>query len=575
MKVLGLWGFGSNPGVALLDHGKLLAHVEEERFTGFKGSHGLFPKKSVHWVLSEFGLDFSDVDLIAWPWDQSAYLWQMPLFYAKSFFRHFSWKAHSQGQSTLKVFSHLLDQQPRFIRSRIHQELNASGVTGRMPSIQFVSHHLSHAASAYFMSGYDHAHVIVMDGSGEQNCSSIFFGSGKELQSIDSFQIPNSLGWFYAAATEYLGFIPYRDEGKVMGLAAYGGKQADVFRKMQKIIQCSDYSYRVDPKYTLLGPHTKGIHYSDHWQELFGPPRPYNTTVSKRDKDIAFAVQYSLEAAACSVVRRAQKKSASANLCLSGGISLNCKMNGRLRNLPGIESLFVQPSGNDAGSALGAALLMNHKMRSVSGDILNTTYFGPSYKNEAIKSVLTNSGVVFRRPRNLAAKVGQALAQKKIVAVYRNRSEFGARALGNRSILANPQVKGIRDRVNKQVKFREAWRPFCPSILEEDVKEFLVQGERAPFMTVAYRVRPERQKELEAVVHIDGTVRPQTLSRLHNEFFWKCVNEFKKHSGIGLVMNTSFNLRGKPIVEKPEDALACFYSSGLDAMAIGDYWVEK
>ncbi|MCA9575741.1 MAG: hypothetical protein KC668_09910 [Myxococcales bacterium] len=558
----------------MIRDGSLVAHSEEERFTRFKGSHFAFPTRSMTWMLKDNGLTFDDIDAVAWSWDQSLYRVEMPLFFLKNYLRHGLGRPGS-GQGITKVTSHVLDNLPGHVRSRIRSELVASGVRGEVPPIHFLPHHLCHAASSFYMSGFEHSNVVVIDGSGEQHCTSLYAADANGIEELEHVSIPNSLGWYYAAVTEHLGFIPYRDEGKVMGLAAYGRPSLELTRKLAQVLTIRDDTYSVDPGYTLLGEHRFGRHFSDALVDLLGPPRPYEAPLEPRHQDIAFAAQHLLEQAAGAVVRRVQKLRPDGHLCLAGGVTLNCKMNGFLRRAPGVERLFVQPSANDAGSALGAALLFAQQRGALRSHTLRHTYYGSGYDDDQIEAKLKNSRLGYSRPADIHATVGQSLGEGKIVGVYQGRAEFGARALGNRSILANPLIKDARNQVNGRVKFREPWRPLCPSIMDEFRDRYMRDACDAPFMAVAFEVREEWTDLLSAVVHTDGTIRPQTVTKQQNEFLWRCIDAFRSITGHAIVMNTSFNVRGQPIVESPGDAIACFFATGLDALAIGPFWLEK
>ncbi len=573
MKILGLIGFGYNPGAALVVDGRLVAHCEEERLTRLKGSHFMFPGKSAAWCLHSAGLSLADVDQIAWAWDQPAYNFRVPAFFLKSFFKQLG---SSNTGNVLTVAEFLLENNPRSVRQKIVEGLRVVGLSGRVPPIEFLPHHKCHAASAYYMSGFDDANVVIVDGSGETYTSSIFHGKGNELRDVEHAEIPNSLGWMYAAITEYLGFIAYRDEGKVMGLAAYGERNDEYFEKIEKVIRVDRESFEVDPRYCLLGPHNEGKHYSDHMIELFGEPRRYGQPLEGREKDIAFAAQTKLEEAALAMVRRANSRNPSPNLCLAGGVALNCKMNGTLRGAEGIEGFFVQPSSSDAGSALGAAILISTQAGEWKNERLTNVFYGPSFDDDAIREKLDNAGVRYSAVGELPERVARAVSENQIVAIYRGAMEFGARSLGHRSIVANPLNPDMKDIVNARVKFREGWRPFCPSMTREAAARYLTPADdEAPFMIVAYEMREEMRAALPSVVHCDGSIRSQTVDRSVEPFWWECIDQFGKLTGEPIVMNTSLNVRGQPIVESPHEALACFFSTGLDAMAIGNYWVEK
>lgn len=569
---LGLSGFGYNPGCALLKDGKLLSHIEEEKLNGFKGSHFLFPTKSVQWILSSNNLTFNDIHKIGWAWNYHKYKFEMPLEFARLFFKY-GFRSECKGPSNIgTVLAQILDFQPGSKRKKIQLALKSTGISGEIPEIQFHDHHLCHAYSAHFCSGYESSTSIVIDGSGEASSTTIYRANNQGVEKLLDIKIPNSLGWFYAAFTEYLGFIPYRDEGKVMGLAPYGKESKEIRDKVCQILWKTNDGYEVDPSFTLLGKHDHGAHFSNRMIEFFGEPRKYGEELSQYHKDLAFAVQYRLEEIALHICEIAYRLAPNDNLTLSGGVALNCKMNGIINQKTKFKNFFVQPSSSDAGSSIGAAML---SCMSLKNEKLLSMSTGVEFTDKEIEFALTNAQVKFSKEENIETRIASALNDNKIIAVFQGKSESGPRALGNRSIIANPMNKEMRDIVNGRVKFRENWRPFCPSMTNDFAKKCLNNFQEGSFMIVAYEMQEEWQDKLPSVVHVDGTVRPQAVDAQEAPFFYKTLKEFEKLSGYPIVLNTSFNIRGKPIVNSPNDALSMFYSSGLDCLAIGNYWVEK
>lgn len=576
MYILGLSAFLKNSAACLFEDGKLVAFAEEERFLRIKGAHNLFPTYSVKYCLTEARIKLSDIKKIAVGWDCRKYSFKMPAFFALSWLRY---GIHNPSSGSPTVLNDLLRYNPRNYLHEVKLNLARAGTTNKIPTIEFVPHHLAHAASAYYASGFDEAGILVIDGSGEERTTSIFEGTGKEIREISHLNIPNSLGWFYAAMTAYLGFKAYEEEGHLMGLAPYGKKKDVIFEKMKKIIKIRNESYGVDPNYTRLGYHSYDKRFSDALVKLLGRPRFPGEPISQRHKDIAYATQSLLEEAALSLVKKTTGNGRVRKLCLSGGVSLNCKMNGVILASGLVDEIFVQPISSDAGSCLGAAMIVAKEAGFDPRHLMQDVYLGPSFSQEQVKKVLDEAQVSYTRPKSIEKKCAETIARGKIVAWFKGRMEGGPRALGARSILANPRKKGIKDYVNQKVKKRDAWRPFCPSIIEEKAHGYLSgltkSQKEARFMIVTYPVPLRMQKEIQEVVHVDGTTRPQTVNARINKSYYNLIKEVGEKTGTPVVLNTSLNVKGEPIVCTPREALRCFASTGIDALAIEGFWIEK
>ena len=573
MKILGLLGFGYNPAAALIVDGQLSGFVEEERLINFKGAHFMFPGMAARWCLENANLTLDDIDYIAWGWDNPAYKIDMPLFFAKQFFKY-GLTGKSDGGIRAGIYQ-ILDYLPGTIKEKTRDGLRRAGLKGKIPKIEFIEHHESHVASSYLMSGFDEAAVLVLDGSGEHICTSVWHAKNEKYKLVKTYDIPHSVGWFYAGMTDYLGFVPYRDEGKVMGLAPYGKRVAEWEEKIARVIKISADGYEVDPSYFLLGTHEAGKYYSDKLVQLFGPPRYYGEPMTQKTKDLAFAVQDTLEKAVLNIVKTATNNGKIRNVCISGGVGLNCKMNGVIRQSPYVDKIFVQPASGDAGSALGAAIALSHRLGEWKPQRLKNVYYGPSSTDDEIKKELDLARVKYSTPDNIAKKVAEAIGQGKIVAYFDGALEFGSRALGHRSILANPADPEMKDKVNLKVKFREPWRPFCPSLMTEHKDDYFDDADDAEFMIVAFQAKNGVSDMLPSVVHVDNSARPQTVEKEANPRYWEMLNELKSFTGHPIVMNTSFNLRGQPMIAKPRDAIACFFTNGLDVLVLNNYWIEK
>jgi carbamoyltransferase len=600
MNVLGIMGFGENPAACLLRDGVLVAFAEEERFTRLKGSDGMCPTKAIAYCLQAGSLPLEGVDRIAMGWNSLKYPWRMARNFGAAYLKNRGRerKAHheaSEGSSIFSAAEALLEYHPARIREKIGHGLRAAGLKGKIPPVEFVTHHLAHAYSAYYMSPFDRAGVLTIDGSGEDVCTQLAVGQGTDLKVVESIAIPNSIGWYYAAITQYLGFLPYRDEGKLMGLAALGEERRQQNRwiePLSRVLKIGRDHYEVDPIYTKFGSHFHGDRFTDELVRLItsvdsaAVPVAYGEKAPRDGKlvskyqldtyvDIAWAAQELLEQAAVMLARKLVRGHRVENLCVAGGVGLNCKMNGEILRQSGAKNIFVQPAASDAGSALGAALFVARQLGDPIKHPLSHVHYGPGFDNAAIHAALKQCKVNFRHVDDPALEAADMLERGEIIAWFQGRMEFGARALGGRSILANLVVPGVKEKVNAEVKYRESWRPFCPSMTIEGAPRYIEQLNEARFMTVAYRSTDSAVKALPAIVHVDGTMRPQTISADVNPLFHRLLSEMGRRTGHPVVMNTSFNVRSEPIICTPLEAIRCFYSNGLDALVLGDFVLSK
>lgn len=432
-----------------------------------------------------------------------------------------------------------------------------------------VDHHYAHAISAYAFSGFDEATVIVIDARGAWEATSIWHGQNGILKHVHTIPWPNSIGLFYSEFTYYLGFEKCSDEWKVMGLAPYGEPGVDISNFIE--IEKSNV-YTVNAT-SLLGKNAWDV---SGIESVLGPRRIPESDIEQRHKDIAFAVQSASEKAIAKVVKYGIGKTGARKLCLAGGVALNSKANGKLLASGLIEDIFIQPAPSDDGVALGAALYPTLKQKGhFEITKLRNIYWGPDYADEEIRKLLVTYKLPFRYEGEVARETAHLLANGKIIGWFQGRMEFGPRSLGNRAILADPRDPLMKDRVNNAVKFREVWRPFAPSILSEKASEYFQNGFDSPFMILTDVVIDSKRKEIPAVTHVDYTVRPQTVEKEVNPLFWALINEFFERTGIPVVMNTSFNLRGEPIVCTPVEAIRTFMTSGLDVLVLGNYILEK
>jgi len=537
--------------------GELLFAVAEERISRLKHD-ARFPVNAI-----QACLDFTK--LRADQIDEVCFGWQTP----GSGFRH-DLKMFATGQWPISYLNVL--NSTRYFLSMWHQQGGANRFRQQFGNgkarVRFVGHHLAHAISAYAYSGFDEAAVVIMDGRGASEATSIWHGYAGRLDHVLTIAFPDSVGFFYSEFTEFLGFHRNSDEWKVMGLAPYGQPGVDLRAFIDP--QAAPYRVHIDP---LIG---NGAGTFSGMTALLGAPRVAESEIDDRHKNIAFAVQDACELAMMSVVRMAVERTRCRNLCLAGGVALNSKANGKILAAALVDKIFVQPAASDDGVALGAALapyldaggkLPNRAMRHA--------YLGPSFNDEAIETALRTYKIRYTKMADPAVTAAELLADGKILGWFQGRMEFGPRALGSRSILADPRDPEMNTKVNNAVKFREWWRPFAPSFKKEAAGEYLGSATDSPFMILTAQVKPEKRSVIPAVTHVDGSARPQTVEKEINPLYWRLIDEFGKRTGVPVVMNTSFNLRGEAIVNTPTDAIRTFFSSGMDALLIGSFLVEK
>jgi carbamoyltransferase len=531
--------------------------VAEERLSRVKHDAG-FPRLAIQACLEFARVRAEQVDEVCFGWQTAGPVYRHDL------------KLYALGNWPVTYLNVL--NSTRHFASMWHQESGAKRFVqrfGKVPArMRFVDHHLAHAISAYAFSGFDDSAIVVMDGRGAWEATSIWHGKNGRIEQVLTIPFPDSVGLFYSDFTGYLGFQPNSDEWKVMGLAPYGqpGVRLDTF------IDTDARPYRVHAKRLNgngSGPFS-GI------AAVLGAPRVAESEIDDRHKNIAYAVQDCCERAMMSVVRMAIEKTRCRNLCLAGGVALNSKANGKILASGLIDQIFVQPAASDDGVALGAAFAPYlDKGGRLPNKAMRHAYLGPAFDDETIETALRTYKLSYTRVDDSAGAAAELLTRGKILGWFQGRMEFGPRALGSRSILADPRDEEMNAKVNSAVKFREWWRPFAPSLKKEAAGEFLESATDSPFMILTAQVRPEKRYVIPAVTHVDGSARPQTVEKEINPLYWRLIDEFGKRTGVPVVMNTSFNLRGEAIVHTPTDAVRTFFSSGMDALMIGNFLVEK
>jgi len=570
---LGISEGHADPAVAIVRDGEIVAYAEEERFIRQKHAWRVYPHKALEFCLDTAGISLSDVEAVGINWDLDGYTDGRIAQFFDSLNSEFATDDATRGwqRAVLARFNQAAtERRHQFEWRRAYGNID-------LPPIVSAPHHYTHAFQAAMQSGFDESLCLTIDGSGDEHCTVLWEHRGDSLTPVYERKMSHSLGWFYAAFTEYLGFKAYDGEYKLMGLAAYGRPNAELKKKVDQIIQVDTTSpeiYSVNPTYIHYGEHTYSTRFTDKLVNLFGhAPRLSTEEYSQWWEDLAFAVQTKLEHAACALIEHGIRKTGLTNITIGGGVGLNVKMNSRIFDLPNVTDVWANPLCSDGGAAVGAAFVAEYNATGVTPKKLTRLDYG--YSEPYIVSVLRSAKVSFKKAADIATATAELIANGKIVGWFQGAMEAGPRALGQRSILADPRDPTARDRVNSIVKFREYWRPFCPSILAERADEYLTRYTNAPFMVIAFPATDKLKMDAPAVVHVDGTARVQLVDKNVLPLYHRLISEFERLTGVGVLLNTSFNINGEPIVCTAYDALRTFWSTGLDALAIGDYLVQK
>ena len=568
MDILGI-SFSNDAAAALVRDGAPVAAVAEERYTRVKHWDG-FPAEAVRYCLRQGDLSLADLDHVAFFWNPAIHL--EPRLGRRQTIRH-----HAEYLYALP--NQLLQLHPaRPAADLTEQVLHFRDGVAPL-RLAYVEHHLAHAAS-FFVSPFDRAAIVTVDGYGERPAALLASGEGSRVTPLERIDFPHSLGSLYAAVTQHLGFKANSGEGKVMGLAAYGRPDGEIGRSLRELVRLlpggrfeldlSYFSYymerpaRVSPKFV----------------ERFGPARAAEAPLLERHRDLAAGVQAVFEAVYGHLIAAARARTGARDLVLAGGAALNCVANGTVPFQQGFERIYVPPAAGDDGAALGAALYLHHQHlgRPRQGVVHDHAHLGPDTDPAEVATALEQAGCGHARLGDRVPAVAARLLEDGFfLGWYQGRAEFGPRALGARSILADPRPATVKDALNARVKFREPFRPFAPSVLEERTEECFVGAGPSPFMLVVRPTRPDRLDSLRAVTHVDGGARVQTVSRATNPRYYDLIAEFARLTGVPAVLNTSFNVRGEPIVNTPKDALRCFFTTDLDFLFLGDevVWKER
>jgi carbamoyltransferase len=558
--ILGLTTLG-DAAATLLRDGEIVAAVEEERFSRVK-HHSGFPFNAIQFCLEEADIKIADVEHVALYWKP----WVL---------RHKALQALKSAVISREMFKARVDRGVAQVSDsylgmlkypqRLRKHFGSSNFR-----FHFMEHHLCHAASAFFVSPFENAAILTMDGTGEDTTTMFSRGTGTEIKPTKRIKLPHSLGQFYSAVTNFLGFDMFGgDEWKVMGLAAYGEPEFYDFFRRRVLSLNGNYDFHVNIR--VLDHHlAKHYQFSEEIIKALGPPREPHEDVSQHHQNIAASAQRVLEDTVLHLLQGLYEQTREENLCLAGGCAFNSVMNGRIMQETPFKKFFIQPAAGDAGCSLGAALLVHHTLLKQPRKFqMEHAYYGPSFSTEQCAAALREANVDFETlpDKELLPRVARLIADGAIIGWFQGRMEFGPRALGNRSFLADPRRADMREQLNKKVKLREWFRPLAPSMLAEAASEIFGKPHYDPFMITVLDVAEGERARLPAVVHVDGTARPQTVTREANPRYWQLIKHFAEVTNVPMLLNTSFNIQ-EPIVCRPEDAIKTFQSASFDALVL-------
>ncbi len=559
MNVLGISCYYHDAAACLLRDGELVAAASEERFTRKKHDAD-FPENAIRYCLEAGKLLAHDLDYVGF--------YEKPLLkFKRILFSHFACYPFSFPSFFKAIPSWM--QQKLHIPSLIRSNLGYDG------KVLMIEHHLSHAASSFLVSPFREAAILTVDGVGEWATATYGRGEDHRIELMKEIRFPHSLGLLYTAFTYYLGFKPNSAEYKVMGLAPYGTPR--FVDKVYELIDVKDDgSFRLNMDYFAYHKGLRMI--TARFEQLFdGPPRDSEGPLEQRHKDIAASLQQVTEDVMLKMSRHLHRETGSDNLCLAGGVALNCVANGKILRDGHFRNLFIQPAAGDAGGAIGVAAYIHHALLDQPRHAtMEHAFLGPEYSESEIRGVLEAYQAPARRyeRQELLDVVARLIADQKVIGWFQGRMEFGPRALGNRSIIADARSAENRDRVNLKIKFRESFRPFAPTVLADRAREYFDLDVPSPFMLLVAQVRPER-RVIPSVTHVDGSARVQTIDRETNPLFYDLIAAFDRLSGVPVIINTSFNVRGEPIVCTPADAYTCFMRTNMDVLVLGPYVLLK
>ncbi|MBF0532868.1 MAG: carbamoyl transferase [Candidatus Omnitrophica bacterium] len=569
MYVLGISCYAHESSAALLKDGEIRWLIEEERLNRERHTWK-FPKMAINYCLEKERIRFSDISNVAFFWKPIDELTGNIHHLLKFFPQSLNLINAGSAAKEIRLLQRIFRKQT--IGFTLQKEFGLKFP----PAVQFYEHHLCHAASAFLVSPFQDSAILTIDGRGESTTTMMAVGHGKKIKKILELHVPHSLGHLYAAITSYLGFKPFFDEWKVMGMSAYGkATYVSLFEDIVKLLPNGEF--RLDLSYFSFHTHGQKHWISSKFIEDFGPPRLADMPYEQRHFDIAYGLQKMIEKTGVHLANALYERTRLDSICLAGGVVLNCLMNKKIIEETPFKNFFFQPISNDAGTSMGAGLLAYHKTsKAATKQMFDSIYLGPEFSDSEIEKVLLKQGVKYQRSSDICKDTAAHIAQGKIVGWFQGRMEAGPRALGCRSIAADPTRLDMKDKINSLVKKREFFRPFAPSILEEKVDQYFIMPKQqlSPYMILIGDVRPDKISVIPAVTHADHTARVHTVNRSANPIYWQLISEFEKITGVPVLLNTSFNEQ-EPIVCTPENAVNCFQRTAFDVLTIGNFIVQK
>jgi carbamoyltransferase len=574
MIILGINAYHGDASAAIVVDGRLVAAVEEERFNRIKHWAG-FPVESIRYCLQTAGVELSELDHVAVSRNPSAHLHKKILYSVRNnpsldLIRNRLANA-SKIHDLRSLLSQSFDVDPAKIAAKFHN----------------VEHHRAHLASSFFASSFDQAALLSVDGFGDFVSCMWGSGRGSQMDIAGWVEFPHSIGILYTAITQFLGFPKYGDEYKVMGLASYGEPEYEL--NMRSLLRATNgMDFELDLRY--FQHHSQGVQmtwdagypelsnvYSTALSTMFGKPRSPQDLVERHHQNIAASLQRHLEETLFHMLNTLAESTRSENLCMAGGVALNCVANGKITDRTPFRRIYIQPAANDSGTSIGAALYVHHALLKNQRQFqMDHAYWGPEYPERDLEREIESAGLPYRKmePGQLVQWTAGALTSGKVLGWYQGRMEFGPRALGNRSILVDPRRPDMKDVLNSRIKHREPFRPFAPAIKEESTADYFEKSDPSPFMLMTYNVWPQKRSAIPAPTHVDGTGRLQTVSQSQNPLFWQLLDAFERQTGVPVLLNTSFN-ENEPIVNNPREALDCFRRTKMDALVLGPFVMEK
>ena len=569
MKILGINHDMYITSAALIIDGKIIAACPEERLNRDKLTR-VFPTNAVNYCLKKANLRLDQIDFIANSYNPSVHL--------KKFNPNYSNSRRFRGDYFYSIPDFLLNRD-RQIKEDSDYSFQKVKLGTKELNIYYITHHLCHAANGFYLSPFNKSAILTADSAGEDDSANFLIGEKNKIKLFKRIKIPHSTGSFYSTFTEFFGYRPESDEWKVMALSAYGKKNNKFYKIIREMVSLkSNGSFELDQSYFKQHNHRMPNFYTDEFVKIIGKPREKNKNFTKRNFDIAAAMQQVFEEICSHMLKFLYSKTQVKNLVLSGGSFMNSVFNGKVHKITPFNNVWISSCPDDSGLSIGAALyLYNNILQKKTRYELKHNFLGPNYSSDKIKEELIKYKVKFKYEKNITQIISQELARGKLVGWFQGRMEFGQRALGNRSILADPRDKNSKVKVNQAVKYRESFRPFAPAVIDKYAYQYfdLAKDEKIPFMEKVVMVRKEKRNIIPAVVHKDFTARVQTVENQTNKIFYNLINDFYKKTGVPILLNTSFNLNGEPIVCSPTDAIRTFYSCGLDILVMGNFIVYK